>query len=978
MVFGRSALARESRTLYANGRAVPLNDRAMDLLIALLDARGKILSIEHLQQQLWPSSQIDADSVRAVVSQVRRALGDDRDLIETVPRRGYRLVVDWYEAGDDHVAPDGRSDAPPATGSRLQADRHATCQGPEIDFNAAWRMPLIGRDAELSELLMRIPQHRLVTLMGARGTGKSRLAHEAALRIAALFRECVIVVDLADLTLHECVADAIAARLTRLPQHQAPGLDGLIARLSGRQAVLIIENFDHLAPEVATVLDALRTATQAHMIVCAEAPLFTPDEYLLPLAPLRCAARDAPDAAPSDACRLFSLQLQARGALPAGISDGVAMREAGGAPNDAASSVPALGIMESICRALGGMPLALELAADQIAGALKRGATPADALADWDATWRRKMLKRHGSGDVVPRRAELVQSVIAHAYYALDSDARHTLCCISLFASPFDLADASAVATTSDAGDASGQAAGDDAMRAHASRLVEAGLLIECPWGAPPYPSMEHDRKLSVPPAVRQFALARLADRPDAALASERHAQRVAEWVCRSGDDDGDDDGAGDARPPRATALVDVRRAVGWSIESGRCEIAARLLQHSAQIWIAARLVDERLHWIRRTLDRNGQCAVLKVRDQMELNLVLAQALLHGAPSRPPGDPIAAWWRVYDLATSCADDDNRLRALSVLLLRTLEAGFNGDPPDLLARVRSRIAQECDGSSTHDGFALLRGALLTLNGRHDDAIALLTPPEDDAPDTDASTADTAPPDAHQPHYVETISHGALAFSLWHTGANERSHPWLHRMLQDTQRPSDPLPRCGTKALACIVLLLEGDAPRAAHRARQLCATAQRAGLQGWWHAGRSFLSWIHAADDTRDEANQLIDQALCNLERGHATIIDLLVLEKFADLALARTGTSKLMQRFEQMIANLEDLGLQWLRPEALRVNAILSWHAGRPSADTMTLLDRAAREARQQHASMFAGRIAATAEQMAAGAAALTAAGISV
>ncbi|RXV65743.1 hypothetical protein D1006_37630 [Burkholderia stabilis] len=956
-LFGRFALDRDARVLYVEGSALAINERAMEVLIALVDAGGKIVSIEQFQQRLRPVASVMAHSVHALVSQLRRALGDDRDMIETVPRRGYRFAAEWYDLRDQLGTSDNETHAPAADAYAAPGLRQANGRDDRVDpapERDAARKLLIGRDAELSELSMRVSQHRLVTLMGAYGNGKTRLAHEAALRTAALFQDGIVRIELAGPTLPEGIADAIAAQLPPQPQPAAPGLDGLIARLAGRRTLLIVDDCDPLAHEVGAVVDALLVATDVCVIVCAEAPLFIAGEYVLPLAPLRFALRptnDAspavPDAPPSDACQLLAAQLEAYGAQFANEAAGAASN---GTPGRADPAVSLQRNLESICRALSGNPLALDLAARQIAGASRGRTTLAESVAAWDARWRRLMLQRTGSRELALPPAALVPTVVAHAYAALDARAQHVLCCASLFAGPFDLADAHAVSAEDDATRISDD---DSAMHAVVSTLIDAGLLVE-------HPSIDAGRLLRLPTAVRRFALDLLAHRHDYARVGARHALRVAERL-------GETDGRDDEPARRAPALADVRRAVGWSIDARHFQIAARLLQHSGPLWAAARLTREWMIWTGRILDHDLSRSILKVRDLMLLQLTLAQAMQQEMPAPPPTDTIAAWWRVYELATACADDDSRLHALSVLLLRTLEAGFSDDSPELLMRVRARIAQECDVSSSHRSFALLRGALLTLDGRHDEAIELLSPHDAPVPasDVDCGSADVPAPDMCRPDYITAVADNALTISLWLTGAQAIAHPALLHALQGARQQSDPLSRCAAAMMACVLFLLEGDASRVGQQARLLVEVAQRNGLAGWRNIGRSFLLWIQAIDDTRDETRQLIQLALRNLARGHVSIIDLAMLDQFAGMALNLAGGPALNRLFEQMSANLPDSGRRWLLPEVLRVHAVLRHRAGVPAGDVRTLLEQAAHEARRQRASLLEHRISVTMEQIA-------------
>ncbi|KND61532.1 Transcriptional regulator [Candidatus Burkholderia verschuerenii] len=812
-LFGRFALQRATRTLTLtlDGRPVPINDRAMDVLIALVDARGRIVPVGELQHGSSPSSSVVANnSVQALVSQLRRALGEDRDLIETVPRRGYRLATEWYEIRDALAS--SSNDTRPPDAPHVPASTHShesTAQAPE-------RTPLIGRDAELSELLMRIPQHRLVTLMGARGVGKTRLAKEAAHRTSPLFDGRVHWVDLGAHVTSEGIV---------LPHAQT--------------ALVVIDHADHLAHDIAPVIDALIARTQANVIVCAEGPLFISGEYLLPIAPLRFATTHRhDDTTESDAYRLFLSELPVL-----------------------ADASPVHATIESICRALSGNPLAISLAARQIGAAASYRASLHDVLIDWEQRFNVVQIRRDNRVHAV----DAVRSVVAFAFHALDDATRVTVRRLSLFAGSFSWPDARLVPSTDD--DATIQTA------------IDAGCIAEA-----------DDDHLDIAPAMREFALALLAQHADYAPAAARHAQSIVDRLTR--------------QVTMRTSIADVRRALAWSIDTGRIDLAARLLQASITLWSDASLSSEHLHWITRAIDHPDTRAMLKVRDHMLLSLALAQGRQRMRPEHSPTDTVAAWWRVYDLATACADDDMRLAALTVLLLRTLQSGYGDDRPDLLAPVRERIALECEGSSSHPGFSLMRGVLMTLDGRHEDAIAELAPRAHDAHSIEADDDDTP----RAPRYIEAVSHNALAISLWLSGARTPSHPVLLQALTDARQQSDPVSRCAASALACVLFLLEENTARIAQQARMVCAISQQHGLAAWEPVGRSFLRWTEAAEGSHDAARQLTDGALVNIERRHATLIDLLVLERYVELALSEVGSAALLRLYDGMVEGLESSG----------------------------------------------------------------------
>ncbi|MDR5759438.1 winged helix-turn-helix domain-containing protein [Caballeronia sp. LZ035] len=868
--FGRFELRRASRALSLDGKAVPVSERAMDVLLALVDARGRIVPVSDLQQGSSPSSQPVANSsVQALVSQLRRALGDDRDLIETVPRRGYRLTTEWVEIRDElDDAPAASVDATPAAQHRpvQVATRIASHADPLA------HLPLVGRDAEFSELTMRIAQERLVTLMGARGIGKTRLAREAAPRVAALFEERVYWIDLGMATLPAHLAEEIAAQAGVAQPDM--GIDALVASLGERPALFVIDHGGESAQDLASVIEAMLAHTRANVMVCAQAPLFVPGEYLLPLAPLRFADL-------SDATKLFTMQLHAAGAT-------------------ADDTHPAIA---SICRAVSGNPLALQLAAQQIAGA-----SAGDALAHWDREFCAMLSRRSGLHVASLPAEHAVRTVIATRFDALGESARRALRCLSLCARPLSWADAQCIAACDEATVREGL----DAGLVTVSAADDDGIV-----------------RLTLHAAVREYTLAQLVLQPDTAYAdaSLRHAQ----WLARGGSFSHDSH----------ALLADLRRGLNTSIDAGRIELAVKLLQASRDLWSETRREAERIEWIGRTLAHPDAHATLKVRDHMLLTLMLAEALGRMHPKRPAAEAVAAWWRVYDLATACADDEMRLRGLSALLLRTLQAGYGDDHPDLLGPVRERIVQECEGSSTHPGYKLMRGVLLTLDGCHEEAMDELAGSDNQL----------------DGHPVAAVSHNALAISLWLTGARPHSDPALLRALTDARQQPDPVSRCAAAALACILFLLEENDARIGQQARLLCSLSREHGLAAWEPVGRSFLLWTEASEGN-EAARQLVDRALANLERRYATLVDLLSLERFADAARREVGAAALSRLMDQLVVSLESSGRRWLLPEALRVSAALRRSAGADEAEVVRLLHRAMDVARGQRATRLVRRIA--------------------
>lgn len=123
MAFGRYVAFPAARTLLCGGIPVCLGGRAFDLLVLLLASRGTLVSKQAIMRHVWPSTIVDESNLRFQMAALRKALGSDRDLIKTIPGRGYLLAteVDMREPEVLARSPDPlRSDDP--EGQRVICD----------------------------------------------------------------------------------------------------------------------------------------------------------------------------------------------------------------------------------------------------------------------------------------------------------------------------------------------------------------------------------------------------------------------------------------------------------------------------------------------------------------------------------------------------------------------------------------------------------------------------------------------------------------------------------------------------------------------------------------------------------------------------------------------------------------------------------------------------------------------------------------
>ena len=167
--FGRFSVLPQRRELRAEGRPVEVGGRAFDVLMALIEASGAVVSKNTLMERVWPGRIVEENSLQAQISALRRVFAADRDLIRTIAGRGYQFT------GGVRVI--SATPAAPATAGAPQPASTPSRPPTNVPEPVS---ELIGRDVELDEIVDLSASHRLVTLVGAGGIGKTRLCGEAA------------------------------------------------------------------------------------------------------------------------------------------------------------------------------------------------------------------------------------------------------------------------------------------------------------------------------------------------------------------------------------------------------------------------------------------------------------------------------------------------------------------------------------------------------------------------------------------------------------------------------------------------------------------------------------------------------------------------------------------------------------------------------------------------------------------------------
>jgi predicted ATPase/DNA-binding winged helix-turn-helix (wHTH) protein len=336
--FGPFRVDLADRVLMRDQQVIPLNLKTFEILAALIENAGKVLTKDVLMKKVWPDTFVEEGNLTKGIFVLRRALGEKPGggpWIETFPKRGYRFAAGLKALPDvgsgENVTPMSHIQPP------LPAPRNS----------------FVGRQEDLSGLRERLlDQHvRLITITGAGGTGKTRLALEVAGSLRNEFTGGIHFIPLSSLTASGGVVFAIARSFGfSNPSGKSPG-DVLREQveLSLREpTLLVLDNFEHLLPAAALVAGLLDGCHLLKIVVTSRVVLrvYGENEYLLlPLPVPDLEHLPPPDVLSNNPA--VALFLERVGAVK---------------PDFALTTENALDVA-GICARLDGLPLAIELAA---------------------------------------------------------------------------------------------------------------------------------------------------------------------------------------------------------------------------------------------------------------------------------------------------------------------------------------------------------------------------------------------------------------------------------------------------------------------------------------------------------------------------------------------------------------------------------------------------------------------------------------
>jgi predicted ATPase/DNA-binding winged helix-turn-helix (wHTH) protein len=607
--FGPFRLIPKQRLLLEGDKQVRLGSRALDILIALLERPGEVVGKDELVARVWPNTTVEESNLKFQVGALRRTLGKGNRYLGTIPGRGYSFVAPL-------VIADQPTPAPPKPAS--SSPPHNLPIG---------LTGLIGRAETVDRLTQRVPQQRLLTIVGPGGIGKTSVALAVADRLLAAYTDGVWLVDLSPLSESRLVPSALAAVLGLEIRSENP-LPSLVASLGDKQMLLVLDNCAHVIEAAASLaVGILRGAPRVHILATSREPLRVEGERVYRLSPLASppvsAGLNAAEALAFPAVQLFVERAVEN-------SDDFAFSDA---------DVP---LVADICRKLDGLPLAIEFAAARVEAFGVRGlAAHLDDRLRLLTSGRRTAVARHRT----------LSATLDWSYNLLSEAQQKVLRRLAIFAGGFTLHAAGVVAA--DAGQPEAE------IIDQVAELVTKSLVAADVGDAEP--------RLRLFEITRAYARNKLAESGELDALGRRHAVYYRDLLEAAAQDK-----AAGSWPAAYTPAIDnVRAALEWAFSgAGDGSLAVALTIAAIPLWFDLSLFPECREHAERAIAAVAPNP--SARSEMQLYSALAASLFY--TKGPVPETCDAWTKVLHIAASLGRTEYQLRALAGLWGYRLNSG----------------------------------------------------------------------------------------------------------------------------------------------------------------------------------------------------------------------------------------------------------------------------------------------------------------
>ncbi|MBP0495108.1 ATP-binding protein [Pararoseomonas indoligenes] len=902
--FGPFRLDPAARRLFREGRAVPLGNRAFGLLLLLVERAGEVVGKEELLERAWGSVHVEEENLRVHIHALRKALGDSETqrYVVNIPGRGYSFValVGQGGAAPQTAEPPRPKPVASSTGLRPPPQR---------------RTAVLGRAEQVAELAEALLGHRLISVVGPGGIGKTTAALAVAAALADRFPGAVAFVDLAPLREERMVQSAVATALN-LPIRSEDETGNILAALQDAPVLLVLDNCEHVLDGVATLAEAIHErAPRACILATTREPLCIRAERVHRLPPLPCPPeggdRTAAEVATYPAAALF-VERAAAGAAGFVLTDG-------NAP-----------VVAEICRRLDGLALAIELAAGRIDSFGVKG-----LAAGLD---QRFQLLSRGRRTALPRQQTL-RLALDWSYDLLTEEEKVVLRRLSLFAGSSTLDAAEAVVCGDDIP--------PDDFTDHLARLVLASLVsADTASGNVRYALLE---------TTRVYALERLAEKGERGVFARRHALHFLNVLQRFLRE----------RPaetllPFRPDLDNIRAALAWAFSpEGDLSIGMPLSVAAAFLFIDLSLLAECVRWTGLALERlpNEERGTVR---EMELRTGFAMPLLFTRGNLE--EVRLALERALGLAEKLGAVAHQARILDGLFTYHLRGGHFRAMFDTARRAealtRSITLPNYGGSDWMMGVSHYFAGNLPETRRHL-VRAMATLPRKRPVDVLRIGVDQ-----------RVNAANALARALWMQGMADQAREVAACNVEETEALGDPVTLAVALMWTLPIALWTGEVVVAERRLARLEECTARGGLSPSRLVGQAHRGAVLTHRGRPAEGIPLLEGSLSALRGINSRLLEVVLMIHLSEAYAAAGRHGAALAEVEAAIFRSQETAELVNLPHLLHLRALYAWNGDGDTARLVAGLDEALAHARGNGALAYELRILTSMARLPADAAA--------
>jgi predicted ATPase/DNA-binding winged helix-turn-helix (wHTH) protein len=857
------------RELRARGVSVPIGGRAFEIVEVLVQSAGDLVTKNELSARVWPGAIVEDNTLQFHISAIRKALGSDRGILKTVSGRGYRMLGAWTSRQEDTSSVDSIDLEP----MRSPAEPFQT------NLPAA-ASELVGRTDAVRHLRALLSAYRVVTLTGAGGIGKTRLALEVARGLFPNFQGDVRLVELASLSDPSLAPTAVAGGLGLKLGGDDIAAESVARAIGAQRLLVVLDNCEHLIDAAAKLTETIvRMCPRTTILATSREILKVEGEYVYRVHPL-----DVPP------------QHEEPGNIPGHSAVQLFIATTKALHSDFSPDAENLPAIAAICRRLDGIPLAIDLAAARVAAlGLQQVAAGLDNRLGMLTGGRRTALPRH----------QTLRATLDWSYQLLPEPERLVMRRLAVFAGDFTAAAVSSVA-------AGGEIAASETVCSLANLVTKSLVSVEV--GS----VIAHHR---LHETTRVYALEKLAESGEFDQVARRHADyyrglferaeteletlTAPAWLARYGHEIGQ-----------------VRAALDWAFSlTGATEIGVALTVTAVPLWVLLSLMEECRGRVERAL--SGPVESRDARRNMQLYAALGSAVYLTKGSCP--ETLAAWTIALEIAESLDDADYRLRALWALFSEWFTSGHYLTALEVAERFCSYAAKTTDPADAAIGDRLVGvalGALGDQEGARRHIERMLSRYV-----------------ARRSHIIRfqydqrLLARAYHSRILWLQGFADQAMRSVERNVVDPRASDHPVSLVvALLQSACPVALLVGDLTLAERYVKTLMDLSARHALELWNVAGRCFAGVLLIKRGNTGAGLELLRTAFSRVPQNALSLLYTPFLAEIAD-ALGRDGkATEGLLAIDEALARSERTEERWCVAELLRIKGELTLLEGASQA----------------------------------------------